>query len=561
MSTGGGDETLQVGLLLDVGPAIPSVAQAVGLFGTILDSLRQARDMSDAWAQSTFNLRESLRDIAQLQGKSVVTDEFLRSQLGVMRATGMTATESHKFQEQFLGEAAAYTSRLAPGEMERLTTLGGQYATTLGPESIGTMAQLYGRIIGANQAGGQTAQGVVGEAAEVYRILQAGSGAAPLILQSMMNVAPELGAGMEGGQVGSIRNLSAMAMGASRMGTPSQVDTILRQLGRVASGGAGPEWSHYLREELGVAAGTPMEQALPRIFEEMKKAQAQGVLPRDWAKTHGIGQAEYGERLEGMMRYWGEVQAEINRAPIATAATAQQAVSEYRASPAGQQRAADVNLETARAEAGMRGERMRQIATEAEARLTRERPDLFGPEGIGATVMQNYVLGKFGTSVQDMAMHQMMGKVAEEQLGQRMPSLHAEPTMAADLAAGVAAAPAAAIFGALGLFGYGAQGRENIATRQRQAALKMSGVGGTAQLALDVAAASDLRAIPGAYDAESFMMGPLGKRTAGEYETYYRAQHKPEQDIQKLISTGVAALQRGLVRPLVSPGTGKTPTR
>src|SRR5215218_9474941 len=114
------DEFFEVGLLVDPSPMTVGIGVATGIFKAFSDSLRESLAVSKELADQTFQIRDALRDVRALQGAGAgVSDQALRSQMGLIRETGMTATEAHDFVEEYLGEAAAYEAKAAPGEYER----------------------------------------------------------------------------------------------------------------------------------------------------------------------------------------------------------------------------------------------------------------------------------------------------------------------------------------------------------------------------------------------------------------------------------------------------------
>jgi hypothetical protein len=481
----------------------------------------------------------------------------MRSQLGFMKQTGMTATEAHTFQEQFLGEAAAYTGRLAPGEQERLQTFGAQYATTLGGD-VAPRAQLYGRLL---SLGGQnrTAEQIVGEAAEVNRLLEAGSGETDRLTQSLLNASASMVQPGGTGSVRDIRSLAALAMGASRLGSPSTVDTTLMQFARAAQGQGTPEWGQFVRGELGVQEGTKVEDAMVPLFDAMRQAQAQGRALPDWLKEKGLTQVEQQRAVIGMFGQGESMLSELRGPVRATAETARAQVGAFYADPlAGGRRLDEANLETARIEAGMRQEERRSLLIAAQAEAIRQ--GRVGPEATGANAVETMIAKKIGDLTPDeRVINEIAEQMFEKRTGQRFE--RTAPGFMAQAAGWAAMGLPRLAAGAAGMFDPAMGRRMTEEMRRDQAGIEgrvQSWQGVQANdLQENIVRAQGLRAV-GGWDQSTLMWGPRGRTTVGEFERSEQARGTSQAEIAKKIAD---ALQRGTVRPLVAPSTGKTPTR
>lgn len=445
MSTGG-DDSFNVVLALDAGPAAPAVAQSVQMFTSILNVLKEARREADAMADSSLRLRDSMRDISALRGGTGgVSDEMVRGQLKFMQATGMTATEAHSYVEQFLGEAAAYQAKAkSPEEFERIQQMTAQYGMSQGVDP-GTMAKLSGRILSMGGQG-QTAESVLGTAAEVFRRINLGSGQASLATQAYTNAAASLVMPGGGGQVGSMESLAALAMGASRSGSEAEISTRLQQFSRAMTGTAGSEgWNKYVREGLSIPEGTKAEVAMRRIFGEMEKVSNVGPITGTDAEVAGkiegltSGTTKQGRDLSAWLREQGMMNSRERQAviamyaqrqsiyaelegkgpdPRATADTAKGAIGTYRESREGRMREAQAMNVAAEVDEGMKNEELRIAATRARANLLRKH----GAGWVAETAVENIMLGKMGTSAQDIEMfietRKELAKRTGEDLGQ-----------------------------------------------------------------------------------------------------------------------------------------------
>jgi hypothetical protein len=586
MSTGG-DENLQIALTLDAGAAAPAVAGAVTMFRAIVDTLRDAHKESDDLAAATTRVRDSLRDIRALSGAGPVSDEFLRTHLQFIRDTGLTQTQAHDFIEQFLGEAEASRGKMAsPEEFSRLQNVGAQYGAALGGD-IGSHAKILGRLVGIGPQG-QTAEDVMGQFAEVTRIMNYGSGELSLAMKSLSNAAAFTLQEGGTGPVGSARNLAVLGMGASRLGSESTIDTTIMQFMRATTGAGTEKWREFLRGDvagggLGVKEGTKIEEAMIPLFRAMEKVanipaltgtredqarQAQAIAAggtqqgKDldtWLREQGMTSMEERRSVIGMFSQRQTMTEMLGAAPEATGATAADVVAKVRASRSGQQALADAALMATETEVGMEHEPLRRYLTLARERLTAERAPGFA--GVPTNVFERMAGGMIGTDPQERMIFERAQQIAEEKLNQRFS--RPEPGVLAQsvgdismIAPGATAALLRMVAPNLGaqLMGQVGQTRESVTGW----VARQQGLGVDAGTFMsEIAKAEGLRQ-SGGYDENTYIWTGRGRTTVGEFEKSERASGRSQAEIAKKIAD---ALQRGTVRPLVSPSTGKTPNR
>jgi hypothetical protein len=402
----GGDDSLNISLFVDAGPAAPAIAQAINMFQGVVKILDDAKAKADEFADSTARMRDSLRDISAISGGAGVSTEFLGKHLEFIRHTGTTATEAHDYLESFLGEAEAYRGKMTEGEFNKLQEYGARFGVAKGG-ALSPRGLLFGRVL-AMSPQGVTAEQALGEGAEVSRLLAMGSGREDLLTTSLLAAAPSLVAEGGRGAVGSMRNLGILGMGASRLGAERTVKTSLSQFGRFTQGFASPEWQTFLREQLGVKEGAKVEEAMIPIFEWMSKesgikipklvggkeeiaAQVQAAAEGETQAgrelnalllSKGIRDVAVRRTAVGMFMQSGVMLQELRKQgpqPVATGPSAMAQMREFETeTEGGRLRGTEGRTLATKIEVGQRFERLRRYQKEAHQQLLGE--GLLGPE-------------------------------------------------------------------------------------------------------------------------------------------------------------------------------------
>jgi hypothetical protein len=363
-----------------------------------------------------------------VQGKTgAQSSEVIRDHLEMMKQTGMSTREAHDFTEQFLGEAEAYKDRMDEGQYKKLQTDTARFAMVQGGET-GMHAKLAGRLISYARQGA-TAGEIEAQQAEIYRILNLGSGRTAGIGTSYVQAAGGLvaPAGQAGGMVGDMRSLAVMAMAASRTTGEGGVDTKISNFARAMTGNVGrggTGWNEFLRTELGIKEGTTAENAMAPVFGAMEGAQAQGRDLATWLREKGLANNQMANTIVEMYRQRKEMATQLKSRDRETPASAAAGLEEaYRTRPELRQRMADAQVNVAEAEIGQQGEMAREMRTRARAELLRE--GKIGPryEATAGTMESAADVARkqiFGVSHDEAMIDQRAIAVAERTLGLRV---------------------------------------------------------------------------------------------------------------------------------------------
>lgn len=588
MSVGLSDESFNISLFLDAGPAVPAVAQAINMFHGIVQVLQEAKEKADSFADSTAKFRDSLRDIRAISGGAGVSTDFLKEQLNVMRVTGLSGTESHDFMESFLGEAEAYKGKMSDDQFKYLQELGGRFAVARGG-AVRPRGTLFGRVL-AMSPQGVGAEEVLGESAEIARLLSLGSGKEDLLTNAFLATSPSMVAEGGKGAMGSLRNLAVLTMGASRLGSERTTKTTISQFGRVAQGFASPEWQTFLRDELGVKEGTKIEEAMIPIFERMSSESGIKIPVLKGGKEEiaaqvqaaADGETKAGQELNALLDRWGIHQVELRRStigmfmqsgvmvqelkklgpqPVMTPSSAMAQMIAAENDPKLREgiarRRTDARVEAAELETGLRFEVRRRLEREAYGQLLIE--GKLGPEQQAATAMQDFLTKGFGYSEQTRLIGQRSWELAEKEFGQKMQ--RPEPGWAAGTVSDVATLmPRLAAMGiSLVAPRTGARMAENV---QGAGNLIRETIGGARSdltgfdLDMRIKEAQDAR--ENRDISQAYVFGPSGKRTYGEYEDILGSQgEKGRKILEKLAREA----HNNMNRPLVYPTTARPPGR
>lgn len=538
------DDVFSVALALDAGPAAPAVGVAVGMFRSILDVLRQAREESEQFARSTTEIRDALRDVRALSGKGGVDDAFLRTHLEFIKQTGMTKTESHDFVEQFLGEAESFRGKMDPKQFEQLQTLSAQYAVAVGGD-VGTRAKLAGRLLGMGPEG-RGATDVLGEMAEVNRLLGLGSGKTDLLTKSYLNAAASMLSEGGTGAVGSSRNLAALAMGASRLGGEFTVDTTLEQFGKAVQGFGPDAWQKFVKKDLGVQEGTKVEQAMIPMFKWMEQQQAGGRDLNAALQEQGLDRVEMRRALIGMFNQRQSIMTELagQGGQVSTPQAAMQQIADAFSSTEGRARLAEGQVTAAETEVGMRFENANIYRRKAYAELLKTGE--LGPEATAANVLTGLMSKAVGTTREELLIDKKATEIYQRDTGRKINQV--DPTMLES-----------AVGGLFDLFiaPQGEHDKEMTGDTARGIAQWRSGQAGGLQQGM--MESEDARKV-GDW-GNVLIAGPQGMMTYSQFESMYRSQGKTDAEIKGLMAHVLERIQAERARPMAVPGASRGVTK
>jgi hypothetical protein len=223
--------------------AFMAMHEAVEVLDAIGDGIRDARDEVDKLAESNLKLRDSMRELANLQGHEGPDDEVAGEVLALGMASGMKPDEAVKFLEQFegsipagrqLGNIGAGKNAVEKKELERAMALeGAAFSARLGinPETGGDLSGVisqYTKIGKIEDFAGQLG-------AMAYGLNEGRGKLTPLIRGEL----GQAGAAVTDGRVKDLAELgsfigvaSTVAKSAGSSGTKfSQMDALLNTVG------------------------------------------------------------------------------------------------------------------------------------------------------------------------------------------------------------------------------------------------------------------------------------------------------------------------------------------
>lgn len=523
------DEIFEVGLFVDPSPMTVGIAGGTALFQAFSNSLRESLELSKQLAEQTNTIRDSLRDVRALQGPGAgVSDQVLRTQIDLIKASGMTATEAHDFVAQYLGEAEAYRGKAGAGEYERLETMSAQYSVAKGGDPQ-LRAKVAGRLLGM---GGEdrTAESVMGEMAEVNRLLELGSGNTVRLTKSWLNASSSMLAEGGGGAVGSARNLAALAMGASRLGSEYSVDTTLEQFGKAVQGFGPEKWQTFVKEGLGVKEGTKVEDAMRPMFAWMEQQQAHGRDLNAVLQEQGLDRTEMRRSLVGMFNQRQYVMGELDRpgslspgGRMAGIGEVQQTISGFQRSREGQARLAEAEVLGAQTEIGMRHEEVNIWRRRAYANLLQTGE--LGPEAIAGKTLENLLAKSAGTTAEEMMIEKRAREMFEKE---NQTKLGTDPSQAnLHKVVGIVAGETAA------------------RTLDQYTGVRSN------QLQRDIQDYRDAMSVGDR--GRTTTLGPTGKQmTTQEFEAYYRQQGRSDDEVKTLMKGVADRMQNERRRPMAA---------
>lgn len=391
--------------------AIKGVAQSIG------EQFKEAADRTREMAKDFIALRQTMQEVATLQGKPVTT-EFTLEQAQKAKAAHLTPAEFRDFQAQFLNYAGAQVG----GEAGKLTeTQGAEYASRVAEmmKASGVTPKVGAELAGSlleNVKGPQDVDKLMTRFGTAFQVLQ--KGRVPLE-RALPEISQIMGMGVELEEAAQMYSIVSPAA-AGQEGTA--VQAALRAVQEMKSKGTG--------EEFGVRKGmTPFESV--RAFaedinqrkqeltaggatEQMAQDEISALLmeqkvANDIREARGLvsGFGRQGIELGGFARY-GKVAAET------PADYEKQKIAEYEASETGKQAEREADLALAKAQRGALATKYEELRTEAETELTRsgrtERPEALDliRKSMGAIT---------GESVQEQLVTEKAFEMAQERAG------------------------------------------------------------------------------------------------------------------------------------------------
>lgn len=218
-----------MGGIIGAAGGITSLTSAVGaVVAKYEDMAKQAR----AAADETLRMRNELRELAGLGGKSYVDADTLKSQLGFRSKTLQSATDASRLQESALGMAAAVVGpgqKLSQADLDKLLVAAGQLQVgrNIDPTALGQIAG----SLAFNAKSGTDGDMLKRQLMAQFKTADLGNLTPSTFADQLAKAAPAVGAG----DFSSMADLGAVLSGMSFSGRDVAGERI-RQLVRMTRG-------------------------------------------------------------------------------------------------------------------------------------------------------------------------------------------------------------------------------------------------------------------------------------------------------------------------------------
>ena len=266
--------TSLTGALLNLSNTLQIVQAAAAVAFSFGEKINEGRDAIKQMTDDAMKLRDTLREIANLQGKSGPDNEVARDVLDLGIKSGLQPQEAKAFMEQFLGSVPAGKTKgnITDAVAAEVAEEGAAFGSRMGiaPKTAGDFAGVmsqYQKIpdrVAAAQVMGQVAYG-----------LNEGRGNVEPLLRTLISTAGsvvELGGPME-----SLADLAVMEGVASTHANPYATGTRLKQAVRALRETKGPqgEWLKAHGVKNGMSHLDRLKAIKPALMAEV--AQGKGL--------------------------------------------------------------------------------------------------------------------------------------------------------------------------------------------------------------------------------------------------------------------------------------------
>jgi hypothetical protein len=317
-------------------------------------------------AEASGEYRESLRQLATLQGKPDVDNSLMREQLQFGKETGLNPAEASELRLEFGGAVAIGQGKgnITDGVAKDLEKQAAKFGvrTDLDMQTVGRMAGLM-----ANYQKVPSAESGIGVMAESMKQLDKyGVGSVKGMLAPALGLAGSM-LEEEGGRFNSFQSMFARmaATTVSTAGNPSIAANQMRQTNRaLRKFGTDTEPGEFLRKA-GVNEKDSYEQALAKVAPLIAGPNGDQVLIKA-----GFGNEREREGLIKQSKMSDAVERQLKDPEMAK--TRQQAMAQneaFAATSTGRQRIAESEYFASVIETGINGEKLRAATEAARARM------------------------------------------------------------------------------------------------------------------------------------------------------------------------------------------------
>jgi hypothetical protein len=426
-----------IGKVGNLAAAYLSIAAVVGTFKKIVDITNEAAEAASNHAKETLKVRDALRELAAMKGKSGPTDEDVKRYAGMRNVSGLSHEESVTFgNELFNALGTVPTEKLSETEREQLSIGGAKSAARLGGGTEGAKARagvigvLPNYLQGDN---GQplTARKVLGYADRAEMITGMGNfdqvQGAQQLQELMTSITSEKLVGTEKNPL----KAAALNAVASKFGKGEAASNSMRAI-RAVSSLTAPDGMHGQKERVaealkdwGVTEDMTPTQRMEQVFKALD-TNAKGRNVQAYLAETGFGNETENEQLGKFYEQWQngtwqQFMAEADKQ--VDEAAPEKKFNAFAASKVGRARLAEAHRDTAIVEAGIPQENLNIARTEGEAEAIKQGLDQSWTAQAGLFIKG---LTMFSQSAAKDSFHEDLGmQKARKELGMAPPKMDA----------------------------------------------------------------------------------------------------------------------------------------
>jgi hypothetical protein len=371
MATNTGGVSSALGGLASRAAGITLVLQAMRSLST---AMKEARDYAHETAQENIKLRDSLRELAAMQGKPAPDVAVVRGVVQRALTSGMTMAQATEFETMWQSAIPAAREggkwKLGPAQEETLKTQAAIFAArnAIAPETIGKMIPLIGKgeeitspeqMMGKIAAMQMMAAEGVGHVEPIYRVAQ-----------SLRGTMVRPGGG--GAGVRTAEELMAVISSATLDADPRRTQQDIRQTYRDIQ-------NPKAMKNLGMTSDMDFVARIGKVHEFLDKSRAAGQDDLAALKLAGFGNQNAAQKIVQFSNNLDILErrtAAVGRGRPVDEATMQKmganviaANAAFLSSDVGQARTAEREVEAARIERGRQQTPFEIARQRAEARL------------------------------------------------------------------------------------------------------------------------------------------------------------------------------------------------
>ncbi|WP_422927019.1 hypothetical protein [Singulisphaera sp. PoT] len=292
------------------GQSLAGLAAGVATLGSLANAakevsgaIEQAVKHAEAQVDQLARTKDMVRELALIRGAAEgPSDAEVSKFMAVRTASGLSDQDAKDVTLEFEGAAAATKGiNISDREYERFKPMIARYAAAAGggPGAAGTYGKLSGILAGVGKY--NKAEDLLAQTTQFNRILSAGVGENPVLVQQAAQVAGGFIAENGKGIVKDPNELAAITATASRI-SPTRSAEVLKSTTRVLRGFS-EKWGPMLKEA-GIDEHDTWTQSAGKLFGKMEQAEAGGRTVDTWLSEQGVD-AHGAEGLMSMYRYRG----------------------------------------------------------------------------------------------------------------------------------------------------------------------------------------------------------------------------------------------------------------